>query len=224
MTVIIEPSKTKNAYDPAKQTKTSIEKTASARSVGLGADKSNQIEKLSEQVKEAQIQSDLAQYLMFELNREIYALDILTVREILDIPPITRVPRVPEYILGVINLRGSVVPVIDLNSRLGFNKLDNYTKETCIIIVEKEEKGELRRPFGLVVDAVQEVIVFGAEQISEVSRVGISMNTDFIEGVGNHQDNFVLIMNLNRILQIVTESRSDNIERIILDKGSNQVA
>lgn len=187
-------------------------------------EKTTELEKLSHQVREAQIRGDLQQYLMFELNQETYALDILTVREILDIPPITTVPRVPNFILGVINLRGAVVPVIDLNSRLGFKKLEDYTKDTCIIIVEKEEKGELRRPFGLVVDAVREVIVFGSDQISEVSKVGVSMNTDFIEGVGNHQGDFVLIMNLNRILQIVDEAKSDGIERLLQEKEDDQVA
>ncbi|MCG8333082.1 MAG: chemotaxis protein CheW [Proteobacteria bacterium] len=144
---------------------------------------------------------DKTQFLMFGIEQGDYALDILRVREILDIPPITKVPRTPDFMLGVINLRGSVVPVVDLRQRFGMEQAD-YTEKSCIIIVEIEGNGSKARVFGLSVDAVQEVISLSPDMINEVSKVGTNIDTNFLKGVGNYMENFVLIMDLAKVLPV----------------------
>ena len=158
--------------------------------------------KLTQQVREAQRGDEQSQYLMFLLDHDVYALDILKVREIVDVPAITRVPHVPSALLGVMNLRGSVIPVVDLKQRFDLAKTEIEGENTCIIVVEKEETNKPQRLFGLVVDAVQGVIHLEPEHISQVTAVGIGLDTDYIRGVGNHNNQFVMILELNKILMI----------------------
>ncbi len=209
MTVIIEPSD-QLVVESELESKDQLPKEAiKSKVIGQEVSPTLDKEKLTQLVREAQMHNEHSQFLMFQLDNDVYALDILKVREILDTPPITKVPRVPAYLLGVINLRGSVVPVVDLKMRLGFEKKETEENEACVIIVEKEGRNNLLRPFGLLVDAVQEVIALASENISEVTKVGLGMNTDYVSGVGNHHDQFVLIMNLNKILAIEEEVNED---------------
>ncbi len=191
MPIIIQPS------EPIAEPEI-LEKTAASQSVSTIEKKNIELQKHLESVE---FIDDKTQFLMFGIEQGDYVLDILKVREILDIPPITKVPRTPEFMLGVINLRGSVVPVVDLKQRFGMERAE-FTENSCIIIVEIEGNGSKPRVFGLLVDAVQEVISLSPDMINEVSKVGTNIDTGFLKGVGNYLENFVLIMDLAKVLPL----------------------
>lgn len=141
---------------------------------------------------------DTCQYLTFRLGDEDFALEINTVREVLDLINITKIPRTPEYMKGVINLRGNVVPIIDLRLNLGMSAAER-TVDTCIIIVEVDLDGEAIQ-IGALADSVQEVIDIDPDQIEPAPKIGISMNTDFIKGMGKRDENFIIILDINKVL------------------------
>jgi purine-binding chemotaxis protein CheW len=137
------------------------------------------------------------QYLTFKLEEEIFALDISKVREVLDFTAITKVPRTPEFMRGVINLRGSVVPVVDMRLKFGMTKTEN-TVNTCIIIVEINLDGETT-VLGALADAVQEVIELGSGQIEPAPKIGTKLKTDFIQGMGKRDEGFIIILDIDRV-------------------------
>ncbi len=137
------------------------------------------------------------QYLTFNLDGEVFGLAILKVREVLDFTSITRVPQTPQYMRGVINLRGSVVPVMDL--RLKFNMAQTEkTVNTCIIITEVELNGE-SLVLGALADSVQEVVDLDASQIEPPPHMGTRLRIDFIKGMGKHGDNFIIVLDIDRV-------------------------
>jgi purine-binding chemotaxis protein CheW len=141
--------------------------------------------------------SETNQYLTFNLDNEVFGLAILKVREVLDFTSITRVPQTPAYMRGVINLRGSVVPVMDL--RLKFNMAQTEkTVNTCIIITEVELNGELV-VLGALADSVQEVVDLDASQIEPPPHMGTRLRTDFIKGMGKHGDGFIIVLDIDRV-------------------------
>ncbi len=141
--------------------------------------------------------TELKQYLTFKLDNEIFALDVATVREVLDFTTVTKIPRTPEFMRGVINLRGSVVPVVDL--RLAFNmSATEKTVNTCIIVVEVSLEGE-GTVIGALADSVEEVIDLEPEQIQAAPRIGTSVNTDFIRGMGKRDTQFIMILDIDRV-------------------------
>jgi len=141
--------------------------------------------------------TETTQYLTFKLEGELFALDIGKVREVLDFTSITKVPQTPDYMRGVINLRGSVVPVVDL--RLKFGKtVAEQTVNTCVIIVEVEMDGE-KVVMGAMADAVQEVLDLEPDQIEPAPRIGTKLNLDFIRGMGKHADQFIIILDIDKI-------------------------
>lgn len=137
------------------------------------------------------------QYLTFTLGEEVFAVDVARVREILEITTITQVPQVPEYMSGVINLRGSVVPVIDLRLKFGMTATER-TVSTCIIVVEVTMEGEVII-LGALADSVQEVIEMEPGQIEAAPHIGTHLNTEFIKGMGKHDGRFVMILDIDRI-------------------------
>lgn len=139
------------------------------------------------------------QFLTFILCDEIFALDISKVCEVLDCADITKVPQAPDYMCGVINLRGSVVPVVDMHCKF---KLDAsaHTVNTCIIIIEVELDGE-KTLVGAVADSVREVVDLNDDQIVAPPRIGTKLNTDFIRGMGKHHDGFVIILDIDRVFR-----------------------
>ncbi len=143
------------------------------------------------------VDTTLTQYLTFVLGDEIFALDIASVREVLELTSITKVPRTPEYMRGVINLRGHAVPVVDMRLKFGMSKVKD-TVDTCIIIVEVEMEGE-NAVMGALVDSVREVFEMYADQIEQPPRMGLSVNTDFLRGMGKQDDDFVMILDINRV-------------------------
>ena len=141
--------------------------------------------------------SETTQYLTFNLAEEVYAVDVGRVREILELSDITKVPRTPQFMRGVINLRGSVVPVIDLRLKFGMSATER-TVNTCIIVVEVAMEDEVI-VLGSLADSVQEVIEMETEQIEAAPHIGTQLNTDFIRGMGKHDGRFVMILDIDRI-------------------------
>jgi len=138
------------------------------------------------------------QHLTFMLGGEMFAMAILSIREIIEYTTLTEVPMMPPHIRGVINLRGAVVPVVDLLVRFGKPSAP-VTKRTCIVIVEIEGKGE-RQTVGLVVDAVNEVIDLAAEDIEPPPAFGANIRTDFIRGMGRVRGKFVILLNVEPVV------------------------
>ena len=141
--------------------------------------------------------AETAQYLTFKLEEEIFALDISKVREVLDFTKVTKVPQTPDFMLGVINLRGSVVPVVDMRLKFGLSKTET-TVHTCIIIVEIELDGE-NTVLGALVDSVQEVMELSPDQVEPPPRIGTRLNTKFIKGMGKKDDEFIIILEIDKV-------------------------
>lgn len=140
---------------------------------------------------------ETTQFLTFKLEEELFALDIGKVREVLDFRDITKVPQTPDYLRGVINLRGSVVPVVDLRLKFGMAVAEK-TVNTCVIIVEVEMQGE-KVVMGAMADAVQEVLDLEPDQIEPPPKISTKLNTDFIRGMGKHADQFIMILDLDMV-------------------------
>lgn len=144
--------------------------------------------------------TETTQYLTFKLDDEVFALDISQVREVLDFTAITKVPRTPDFMRGVINLRGSVVPVVDMRLKFDMSKTEQ-TVNTCIIIVEINIENE-RIVLGALADSVQEVIELGPGQIEPAPRIGTRLHTEFIKGMGKRDESFIIILDIDRIFSI----------------------
>jgi purine-binding chemotaxis protein CheW len=140
------------------------------------------------------------QYLTFNLGDELFGLDISKVREVLDHTKPTKVPRTPDYLRGVINLRGSVVPVIDLRLRFGMAEIAT-TVNTCIIIGEIAVDGETA-VVGSLVDSVQEVLELESEHIEPAPRIGTTLKTEFMKGMGKHDDQFIILLDIDKIVPV----------------------
>jgi purine-binding chemotaxis protein CheW len=138
------------------------------------------------------------QYLTFTLRNEDFAIDIGKVREVLDVTTITKIPKMPPFISGVINLRGNVVPVLDLGYRLGMEPVAQ-SKNTCVMIVETKID-EATVSMGAVADSVQMVLDLQPTEIEEVPRMGTSIKTDFIDGMGRQGEKFLIILNIDKVL------------------------
>jgi len=137
------------------------------------------------------------QYLTFKLGDEVFALDISKVREVLDFTTVTRVPRTPEFMRGVINLRGSVVPVVDLRLKFGMSRTENGVN-TCVIITEVTVDGDTT-VLGCLADSVQEVLDLDAEHIAPAPRIGTKLRTEFIKGMGKRDDRFIIILDVDKV-------------------------
>lgn len=146
-------------------------------------------------VEEANINSN--QYLSFKLEDEVYAIDIAKVREVLEFTSVTRVPRTPEFMRGVINLRGGVVPVVDLRMKFNMGRTEKAVN-TCVIIVEVELEEE-SVVIGAMADSVQEVMELDPAQIEPPPKIGTRMNTEFIRGMGKRDEEFIIILDIDRI-------------------------
>ena len=137
-------------------------------------------------------------YLTFALANEEYGLEILKVREIFGFMEITAVPQTPHYVKGVINLRGQVIPVIDLRAKFGMDTTD-VTEETCIIVVEITQ-GSRKFDTGLVVDHVSEVLDIAGEDIEGAPQFGSNVDTDFILGMGKIGDTVKILLDIDKVL------------------------
>ncbi len=137
-------------------------------------------------------------YLTFTLDEEDYGIGILKIKEIIGMMPITPVPQTPDFVKGVINLRGKVIPVVELRLRFGLEATD-YTERTCIIVVEMEGRsGDV--VIGIVVDSVSEVLNIKAEDIENAPNFGTSLDTDYILGMAKMEGGVKILLDIDRVL------------------------
>jgi purine-binding chemotaxis protein CheW len=141
--------------------------------------------------------SGAQQFLTFKLGEEIFAVEVAKVREILDVSTITKVPQTPEFMRGVINLRGGVVPVIDLRLKLGMSGTEQ-TVNTCIIVQEISLDDETV-VLGTLADSVQEVFDLDGEGIEPAPRIGTKLHTEFLQGMVKHNDGFIMLLDIDRV-------------------------
>ncbi len=141
--------------------------------------------------------TETSQYLTFKLEDEVFALEIGKVREVLDFTSVAKVPQTPDFMLGVINLRGTVVPVVDMRLKFAIARAEK-TVNTCIIIFEIEIDGE-NTVLGALVDSVQEVMDLDPDQIEPAPRIGTRLNTKFIKGMGKRDNQFVIILDVDKV-------------------------
>lgn len=143
-------------------------------------------------------------FLSFFLGKEEYAIEILKVQEIIGLMPITPVPRMPEYIKGVLNLRGKIVPVMNLRTRFGLKEVE-YTEETCIIVVQEKEY-----LMGIIVDKVSEVADIEGSQIEEVPSIGAAEQSEYLSGIGKVKDVVKMIVDVEHVLFEVPDEVIEN--------------
>jgi purine-binding chemotaxis protein CheW len=146
---------------------------------------------------ENQSASSSSQYLTFKLDQELFAVDIAKVREVLEFTSMTKVPRTPDFMRGVINLRGNVVPVVDMRLKLGLTMTEK-TVDTCVVISEVAVDGE-RTVLGALVDSVQEVIDLDTGHIAPPPHMGSRVDASVIRGMGKRDEQFIMILDLDRV-------------------------
>lgn len=151
-------------------------------------------EKENEQLEEQK------SYLSFKLDDELFAANVENIFEILEVPAITKVPRSPEYLKGVINLRGNVLPIID--SRIKFQMSPTeLAQDTCIIVIEIQVEGE-QVMIGAMVDSVLEVLEIFPSQIKPSPSIGSTYDPEFIEGIVQMDDNFIMLLDIGKVFSI----------------------
>ena len=159
------------------------------------------------------LDTDACQYLTFVLQGEMFGLNIMPIKEISEYGQITPVPMVPDYVRGVINLRGNVVPVIDLPVRFGWQS-SPVNKRTCIVIVEVNSSSDSdsgSMEMGIVIDRVDEVIEIPSENIGGAPSFGAKVRTDFISGMGKINDEFVVLLSADKVLSVEELSQLEQV-------------
>lgn len=136
-------------------------------------------------------------FLTLTLGAELFAIDIFSVREILDFTDITRIPQTPEYMRGVVNVRGSAVPVVDLRMKFGLGQVER-TLNTRIVIVEIK-KDDAISVMGALADSVKEVLELETDRIDPPPRMGAAVRADFIRGIGKHGERFLLVLDVDKV-------------------------
>lgn len=152
---------------------------------------------------DAKALAESGQYLTFVLSGEVYALGILNIKEIIQYGDLTEVPMMPPFIRGVINLRGKVVPVVDLAARFG-KGVTNVSRRTSIVIIEMaqaEDEGDAQS-IGIMVDAVNEVVDIAAAEIEPPPAFGAKIRPDFISGMAKQTGRFIIVLNLDQVLSM----------------------
>lgn len=154
-------------------------------------------------------ETEVRQYLTFTLDGEQYAADVSRVREVLELLPLTKLPRMPEYMKGVINIRGSVVPVVDLREKFGMAEVEE-TVDTSIIVMDVKD-GEKRMTVGCLADSVEEVVDIPPESVEPPPSFGTKVDTEFIDGIAKRDEQFIIVLDINRVF--------DDAEIANLDSG-----
>lgn len=157
------------------------------------------------------VETEIRQYLTFTLAEEQYAADVSRVREVLELLPFTKIPRMPAYMKGVINIRGSVVPVVDLRQKFGMPEAEQ-TVDTSIIVMDVGE-GEQRITVGCLADSVEEVVDIPPESIEPAPSFGTKVDTEFMEGIAKRDEQFIIVLEINRVF--------DEREMASLDVGTS---
>lgn len=162
------------------------------------------------------VDDPVAQYLTFLLDEEVFAMDIRSVREIIQYEAMTPVPLMPDFVRGILNLRGAVVPVIDIKARFGWPQ-GRIGKKTCIVIFAATHESE-RADLGVLVDSVSEVIDVWPNQIEPAPQFGGIIQRDFIQGVGKVDGRFIVLLESERVLNI------DDMASLVAQAGRPQLA
>ena len=157
--------------------------------------------------------TEVRQYLTFTLEDELFAVDVIKVREVLDYTNITKIPRTPDYMRGVINLRGSVVPVLDLRLKFGMSKTEN-TINTCIIVMEVVTDTETII-LGALADSVQEVFELEPDQIEPTPRIGTRFNAEFLKGMGKRDEKFLMILDIDKVFTFEELSEMQEANKLV---------
>lgn len=147
------------------------------------------------------VQHDQGQYLVFVLGKDLFAINILVIKEITEVGRLTTVPRMPDFIRGVVNLRGAVVPVVDLGALFGKPAMQ-LTRRTCIVIIELGTDDGSKQDVGVMVDGVSAVVDIPKSEIEPPPSFGANIRVDFIGGVGVVNDEFVIILNVDQVLEM----------------------
>lgn len=150
--------------------------------------------------QEMSIAEPQGQYLTFSVADEILGIAINDVKEIIEISHITAVPMTPEYIRGVINLRGNVVPVVDLSARLGHNASE-ISKRSCIVLVEVHS-ADSKQNLGMLVDQVQEILEIAPQNIQPAPTFGCDIRVEFIQAMGRVEEEFIILLDITRVLSV----------------------
>jgi len=145
--------------------------------------------------KEASLQADEAQFAVFRVGGEEYAIDIMRIMEIIRPQKVTRIPKAPEFVEGIINLRGKVVPVLDLRKRFGIDPEDADRKKIRIVIVKMAG-----RVLGVVVDEVTEVIYLKSDQVESTPEAVKGAGADYLKGVGKVGDRLIVLLDMDKVL------------------------
>jgi purine-binding chemotaxis protein CheW len=141
--------------------------------------------------------TETSQYLTFRLGDELFALNVKQVREVLDMIPITKVPRSPDFMRGVINVRGSVVPVVDMRLKFGMSQIES-SLDTRIVVMEVSLDEEMT-VLGALADSVHEVVELEPANIERPPRIGNRWRTEFIRGIGKRDEQFIIILDIDRV-------------------------
>lgn len=151
-------------------------------------------------------------YLTFSLGKENFALDVEHVEKILEYQPVTEVPKAPEYMLGVFNLRGEVIPLVDTRIKFGMTKTE-ISSATCVLVINIDIDGELVK-LGAMVDSVKEVVKYNVNDLMSLPTVGKQSKTEFLNGVLRLDDQFVLLLNADKIFSVdeIVELKAENFE------------
>lgn len=163
----------------------------------------------------AEQSSEFQQYVTFQLGDELFGVEVHRTREVLNLIPVTSVPQTPDYMLGVINLRGQVVPVIDMRCKLGMPPSET-SRDTCIIVLEVMVEDE-PVVVGAQADMVREVLEIREDQIEPAPRLGSKLKTEFIHGMGRVDDQFIILLNIDRVfssdeLAVVRDAGETNVD------------
>ncbi|HRP68242.1 MAG TPA: chemotaxis protein CheW [Turneriella sp.] len=152
--------------------------------------------------------NSVGQCLTFQIRGQVFGIDILHVKEIIEYGGVTKVPLVPTFIHGILNLRGSVVPIVDVGGRFGWDII-TPSRLTCIVVTEVEHEGA-RLHIGLLVDAVNEVVSLTAENLESAPQFGANVRADFIKNIGKIGSKFVLLLDIAKLLDIEAVARSSS--------------
>lgn len=158
--------------------------------------------------KAAAAAGDMVLYLTFLLGKDLFGIQVSEIREVIEFKQVFKIPRVPDYLKGVINLRGEVVPIIDLHSRF-YNAKCSITGTTSIVVVEIDDD-EHKIPIGVMIDSVKAVTELYENNIEAVPEIGSRIKSDFIEGIGKLDDQFVILLKVQNILNIDELSNIDD--------------
>lgn len=169
---------------------------------------------MSEKTKEAQ-----GQFLTFKLAKEIFALDIGKVREVLELTKLSEIPRTPEYMRGVINLRGHAVPVVDMRRKMGMSQVEE-TVDTCIIIMEVCCSNDEPIVLGALVDSVREVFEMSEGEIEPAPKMGAAIDASYIRGMGRQNDEFIIILDVDSVFSEQELAAVSQVEQEAEDKAA----